>query len=143
MNLTPYLSFKGDCAEALKFYERCFNGRVINQSTFRNSPMAANTSPEMQDQILHISMQVGDSYLMGSDIPEEHYQKPAPTCQIAIGIKDPAEAEKVFNALSEGSTIHMPLQETFWAQKFGMLTDRYGFGWMISCDKPMGGQPQA
>lgn len=135
MQLNPYLSFKGNCAEAFEFYQRCFNGHVTFQSTFRDSPMAASTSPEMQDQIMHISMQVGDSILMGSDIPEQHYQKPAPACQIAIGLKDPAEAERVFNALSEGANIHMPLQQTFWAERFGMLTDRYGFGWMISYEK--------
>ena len=138
MKLNPYLSFKGDCAEAFSFYERCLNGKILFSMTHGNSPMSEGTPPEMRDKIMHMSMQAGDAVLMGSDIPAEHYQKPSPTCQIALGIKDPAEAEKVFNALSEGSTIHMPLQETFWAQKFGMLTDRYGFGWMISCDKPMG-----
>jgi PhnB protein len=80
-------------------------------------------------------MEVGGAVVMASDAPPQHYQHPQ-GFSMSIGTKEPAEAEKFFAALSEGGAVGMPLQETFWAQRFGMLKDRFGISWMVNCEKP-------
>jgi len=76
----------------------------------------------------------GDNVLMASDAPPGKFQK-MQDLSVTLNIKDQAEAERVFNALAEGATVTMPLAETFWAVKFGVLTDRFGTPWMINCEK--------
>jgi PhnB protein len=85
--------------------------------------------------IIDARMAIGDKLLMGSDAPADRFQK-MQGFTVTLGIDEPAEAERVYNALSEGGTVDVPLTETFWAQKFAMLTDRFGTPWMINCEKP-------
>jgi PhnB protein len=73
---------------------------------------------------------------MGSDSPLDRFEK-MQGFSVTLNIKEPKDAERVFDALAEGGTVRMPLEETFWAVKFGMLTDRFGTPWMINCEKPM------
>ena len=87
-----------------------------------------------RDKIMHVHMTVGDQVLMGSDAPPGHFEKPQ-GFSVSLGIDDPAEAERVFNALAEGAQVTMPLQKTFWADRFGMLVDRYGTPWMVNCQQ--------
>ncbi|HLZ65389.1 MAG TPA: VOC family protein [Aliidongia sp.] len=136
MQVNPYLSFDGRCAEALKFYERCLGARTEFQITFGGSPMADQVPPEWHDKIMHASMSIGDQVLMGSDAPPDRYKAPQ-GMTVSLGIADPAEADRVFAGLSEGATIQMPIQETFWALRFGMLVDQFGIPWMVNCGKPM------
>jgi PhnB protein len=83
---------------------------------------------------MHARLVFGDNVLMASDAPPGRFRK-TQGMEVALNMKEPAEAERIFNALAEGGSIMMPLGETFWAVKFGMLTDRFGTPWMINCEK--------
>ena len=95
--------------------------------------MAKDTPPERHNKILHARLVVGDNVSMGSDAPPERYEKPQ-GFSVTLGVDTPAEAERIFKALSEKGTLHMPLQETFWAVRFGMLVDQFDIPWMINCE---------
>jgi PhnB protein len=135
MRINPYLTFNGNCEAAFKFYERCLGGKIGFMMRNSESPMAAQTPPERRNQIMHARLMVGDQVLMGSDAPPDHYQ-PAKGFTVSLSVDEPAEADRIFGALSEQGTVTMPIQETFWARRFGMLTDRFGIPWMINCEKP-------
>ena len=134
MHLNPYLNFNGQCETAFRFYEQCFGGRIIAMSPFAGSPMETEVPPEWRGKILHARMQVGTVLLMGGDELPEAYEAPR-GFNVTLGIDEPAEAERIFAALAESGTVRMPLQETFWAVRFGMVTDRFGIPWMINCEK--------
>ncbi|WP_373538705.1 VOC family protein [Chamaesiphon sp.] len=134
MKLHPYLSFNGECEAAFKFYEQCLGGKIELMTTYGGSPMAAQTSPDLLDKIMHVTLNVGDMVLMGADVPDS-YEKPQ-GFSVSLVFDDPAEAERIFNTLAENGTVQMPIQETFWSPKFGMLIDRFGTPWMINCDLP-------
>lgn len=136
MQLNPYLIFDGTCETAFRFYEQALGGRIAAMMTYAETPMAEQTPPDMRGRIVHARLVVGDTVLMGSDAPAERYEKPQ-GFSVALGIGEPEEAERVFAALAAGGTVTMPIQETFWARRFGMLTDRFGTPWMINCEKPM------
>jgi PhnB protein len=133
MRFTPYLNFNGNCAEAFKFYAQVFRTEILMTMTYGDSPMADQTPPELKNRIMHVRLGEGENMLMGADAPPEHYHPSKGIC-VAIGIADPAEAERIFAELSPGGTIQMPIQETFWAKRFGMVTDRFGIPWMVNCE---------
>ena len=81
---------------------------------------------------MHACLVTGDTMLMGGDAPPDRYSQPAGFC-ISLHVEDPAEAERIFNSMSEGGSVQMPLDKTFWAERFGMFTDRYGTPWMVNC----------
>jgi PhnB protein len=137
MQIAPHLHFSGNCAEAFKFYETLFGGQITFSMTLGQSPMAAQSPPETHDMIMHMSLQVGDWVLLGADAPPQFYTKPQ-GFSVTLSIDDPAEADRLYAALSEGGAVRMELQETFWAHKFAMVTDRFGSPWMINCAKPVG-----
>ncbi len=91
---------------------------------------------EWGDKIMHARMTVGNQILMASDAPPGRYNKPA-GFSVNIGLTDAAEADRVFNALAEKGQVHMPIGETFWAVRFGMLVDQFGIPWMVNVEKPM------
>jgi PhnB protein len=133
MKLNTYLSFNDECEAAFKFYEQCLGGKIESMMTFGESPMADQTPPEKLDKIMHVSLIVGDTVLMGSDAPPNYFEKPQ-GFSVSLVFDDPVEAERIFNALAENGTVRMPIQETFWSPRFGMLTDRFGTPWMINCE---------
>jgi len=135
MQINPYLSFNGKCAAAFKFYEKVLSGKLLMMMTYGESPMAAQTAPDHKDRIMHARLAVGDMLLMGADAPPQFYT-PMQGIVVTIGVDTPAEAERVFTALAENGTVRMPIQETFWAQRFGMLIDQFGTPWMVNCEKP-------
>lgn len=135
MQFNTYLHFKGQCEEAFDFYAASLGGSVA-KFRYGESPMAEQTAPEMRDKLMHATLTVGGQSLMGSDAPLS-LQEEAGGFSVSYATEDPAEAERVFAALSEGATIRMPIQETFWAHRFGMLVDRFGIPWMVNCNKPM------
>jgi PhnB protein len=135
MQINPYLSFNGKCAEAFKFYADVLGGENLMMMTYGESPMAAQTAPEDKDRIMHARLKAGDMMLMGADAPPQFYQ-PAQGMVVSVSVDAPAEADRIFKALSENGTVKMPIQETFWAQRFGMLIDRFGTPWMVNCEKP-------
>jgi PhnB protein len=134
MQLIPYLNFNGQCQAAFKFYEQCLGGKIIAMTTYGSTPAADHVSTEMRDRIIHARLLVGDAVLMGSDSPPEYFKEPG-GMTVSIQVDDPAEAERIFHALEEGGTVRMPIEETFWAVRFGMLVDRFGTPWMINCEK--------
>ena len=135
MKLNAYLNFKGQCEEAFKLYEQVLGGKIMAMMKYSDSPMADQVPAESRNAIMHASMVVGDQALFGSDAPPEHFEKPQGFA-VSLSIAEPAEADRVFQALSEGGSVQMPIQETFWAQRFGMLRDRFGTPWMINCERP-------
>ena len=132
MQLSPTLSFDGNCREAFTLYEKVLKGRTQVMMTWGQSPMADQVQADWRDKIMHTSLIVGDTSLLGSDAPPGSYQQPK-GFSVAIHVEDPAEAERVFKELSENGTIQMPLQQTFWATRFGMLVDRFGIPWLVNC----------
>lgn len=133
MRVDPYLNFKGQCEEAFKLYEKVLGGKIEAMMTYGDSPAAEHTPPEISHWILHASLDIGDQRIMASDSPPDRYEKPQGLF-VSLGFQDPAEGERVFNALAEGGTVHMPFEKTFWSSGFGMLVDRFGTPWMINCE---------
>jgi PhnB protein len=133
MQVNPYLIFDGQCETAFTFYERCLGGTIAALLTYGESPMADRTPSEGRGKIMHARLVVGDTVLMGSDAPPGRYEKPQ-GISVTLGVDEPGEAERIFNALAEGGSVGMPLQETFWALRFGMVVDRFGIPWMINCE---------
>ena len=134
MELTTYLAFDGCCAEAFHFYERALNGHIQMMMTNGHSPMADTLPPEQRDRIMHATLRIGDKILQGSDAPPQHFRKPQGFC-VAYSVDTIDEAERAFAALADGATIQMPLQETFFSPRFGMLIDRFGIPWMINTNQ--------
>lgn len=134
MQLNPYLSFNGQCEAAFKFYERCLDGKIVAMMTYEGSPMEGQTPPKWRKKIMHARLMVGDEVLMGSDAPPERYEA-AKGFSVTLGIENPADAERIFQALAQNGSVQMPIQETFWATRFGMLIDQFGTPWMINCEK--------
>src|SRR5579872_9695 len=133
MQMNPYLTFNGQCEAAFKFYEKCLGGKIEAMLPHKGTPAEAHTPPEWHDKIMHARLNVNGEVLMGSDAPPDHYKEPK-GFSVSLQLKDPAESERIFNALAEGGKVGMPLQQTFWATRFGMLVDRFGIPWMINCD---------
>src|SRR5665213_895502 len=134
MNISTHLGFEGNCDEAMKFYEATFGGTITFKMTWAESPMCDQVGADFQDKIMHQSLKVGDTIVMGADAPPGRYQKPQGIV-VSVAMEAPEEADRVFAALAEGGSVQMPIQETFWAKRFGMLTDRFAIPWMVNCEK--------
>jgi len=134
MQLNPYLFFSGRCEEAFKFYAQCLGGKIEAMIPHAGTPAEQHSPPDWKDKILHACLSVDGQRLMGSDTPPQHFEQPK-GYSVSLQIKDPAAAERIFNTLVEQGTVKMPLQQTFWAHRFGMLVDRFGIPWMINCEK--------
>jgi PhnB protein len=133
MQIIPYLDFDGHCEEAFKLYERCLGGRIGDLFRYAGSPMAGDVAADWGDKIMHGHITIGDLRLMGADSPGGRPSLPS-GFSLSIQLADPNEAERIFRELSEGGSIRMPLEKTFWAERFGMLTDRFGIPWLINCE---------
>lgn len=133
MQVTPYLFFSGNCEAAFRFYERALRGKIEMMLPHEGTPAEQHVPADWRKKIMHAKLVVGNVALMGSDAPPDQY-KPMQGFSVALGIDTPAEAERVFNALSDNGTITMPLEKTFWAERFGMLVDQFGTAWMINCE---------
>jgi PhnB protein len=134
MKLNTYLTFNGTCADALKFYERCIGGKIQAMMTHGESPMAQNVAPEWRDKVIHAVLAIGDQVLMASDAPPQMYEKPQ-GFSVSLTVPKPADAERVFSALSEKGSVRMPLQQTFFSARFGMVVDQFGIPWMINSEQ--------
>lgn len=135
MQLNPHLAFNGQCEAAFTFYEKCLGGKITFMMTYGDSPLAEQTPSEWHTKILHATVALGDHRLTGADAPAGNYQKPQ-GFSVSLQIRDAVEAERIFQALAEKGEVQVPLQETFWALRFGMLVDRFGTPWMVNCGKP-------
>jgi PhnB protein len=135
MQLSPYLNFNGQCEAAFKFYERVLGGKIEAMITYAGTPAEEHAPPELRNKILHARLIVGSDALMGSDAPPDRYDAPK-GFSVSLQIDDPADAERIFHALTENGIVQMPIQQTFWADRFGMLVDQFGVAWMVNCGKP-------
>jgi PhnB protein len=133
MHLNTYVHFIGNCAEAFYAYAKILNTNEMMMMQYGEAPDQTNIVPEQRDKIMHASIKVGDTLLMGSDGPPGYHQIPA-GFSVSVNLTDEAEAVRIFDALAEGGEIRMALQQTFWAKRFGMLKDRFGVPWMINCE---------
>ena len=134
MQLNAYLLFNGNCREAFAFYERTLGAKVESVLTAEGTPAAAHMPPEFHDKILHGRIVVNGATLMASDCPPQYYQTPQ-GFSLTLSYTEPAEAERIFGALADSGQVKMPIQETFWAKRYGQVVDRFGIPWMVNCEK--------
>jgi PhnB protein len=134
LNSCINLSFDGRCEAAFQFYEKCLGGKITFTPKWGDSPMANDAPAEWAGKMLHARFQLGDLVLNGCDVPPGQYER-ARGSSLLLGPDDPADAERLFSALAENGSVWMPLQETFWAERFGGVTDQYGIPWEINCQK--------
>lgn len=134
MKLYPHINFGGQCEAAFRFYEQCLGGKVVTMLSWGDSPMSNEVPPEWRDKISHATLAIGENELAGVDNPFEPYERPK-GFQIIFDVDRLDEAERIFNSLAENGTIRMPLQQTFWALRFGVLTDQFGVPWEINCTR--------
>ncbi len=134
MKSNPYLTFAGDCEAAFALYATVLGGRVADVTRFRDVPGCERMDGAWRDKVMHSTLEFGDQVLMGSDAPAGMYQAPQ-GISVALHPERDDEAERIYAALSEGGTVTMELQETFWASRFAMFADRYGTRWIVNCAK--------
>ena len=126
----PYLFFDGSCEEAIEFYKKALGAQVEMMMRFKESPEQSMVPPDGGDKIMHASFRIGDSTVMASDgrcLGQPAFQG----FGLSLTVRDEAEADRVFGALSDGGQVQMPLTETFFSPRFGMVADRFGVCWMV------------
>ena len=133
LGVSPYIAFKGNCREAIAFYKSALDAEVLFTQTVGESPMA-NMGPA--GNIMHCTMKVGGSTIMMCDDPRPGAEAAGGNISMAIGLDDPERAKQIFANLEKGGTVIMPLEKTYWAEAFGMVTDQFGIKWMVNCDAP-------
>jgi PhnB protein len=131
--MNAYLTFDGSCREAMKFYAKCTGGE-LQLMPFSDAP--GNFPPEAKDKIMHARLAKGGAMIMASDAMPGHPHIVGNNVWVSINCESAEEAEKLFTAFSENGKIVMPIGETFWAVRFGMLTDQFGVNWMFNFEKP-------
>ncbi|MEZ5294264.1 MAG: VOC family protein [Vicinamibacterales bacterium] len=133
MTLTTYVNFAGTCTEAFNYYETHLGGTVTMRLTHREAPGPSPLPPDWQDAVLHARIALGGTELLGADIPGA---EPMRSAYLSLGVESDADAERMFAALADGGRVLMPMQETFFASRFGQVRDRFGLNWMIVHEKP-------
>jgi PhnB protein len=140
VRLNPHLSFNGQCEEAFRFYEQLLPGKVTLLMKHGESPLAAESPANMLDKVLHATLTFGrpgdGQRLTGADEFPENYG-PARGYSVLLMADSAAEAERIFAGLAQGGTTQMEMQETFWAIRFGMCTDRFGIPWLVNTERPV------
>jgi PhnB protein len=134
-SMNAYLIFEGNCRQAMEFYKKCFGGE-LHTVPFSQMPGGISGFPQAKDWLMHARLASGPVVLMASDTRPDIPLKRGNNFHISINCADVQEAEKLFSALGEKGKIKMAMQETFFAVRFGMLTDQFGTHWMINVDKP-------
>ena len=134
MKMNTYVNFAGRCADAFRFYERHLGGKIGMMMTHGQAPEPSRVNPAQKDAVLHARISIGGTELMGADIPSA---EPMRSAYLSLGVESDAEAERVFSALSDDGEVFIPIQETFFATRFGQLRDRFGINWMIMHERPM------
>lgn len=135
MKLHTYLNYGGNCQQAFRFYEEHLGGHITMMLTHAQQPNSGATPPEWKDSIMYARMELGETELMGSDVPSDRFQ-PMRSAYLSLTVDSSEEAERIYALLSEGGQIFMPMEETFFAFRFAMLRDRFGTSWMILHERP-------
>ena len=133
--LNTYLVFNGNCAEAMRFYERTLGGK-LDVTTHAESPMAGQVPPEMANRVMHALLMFEGGVLMASDSMAGQPYQGMHGFSIAAHYQTAEEAKRIFDTLADGGKVEMPFQKTFWAEGFGMLVDRFGTPWMVNVGTP-------
>jgi PhnB protein len=136
-SVSPYLTFDGNCEEAFNFYKSVFGGEFPYIGRFKDMPSEKPIPPELAEKIMHVSLPIGNgTFLMGSDSSDAfgHATVQGNNFSISVNAGSKEEAQNLFNGLSAGGKITMPLDKTFWGAWFGMLVDKFGIQWMVNCD---------
>jgi len=128
LELDIYLNYKGNCAEAFKFYEKHLGGKITSMATFKEQPDPTNIPPNWENKILHARIEIGGTALMGADIPNA---EPMRSAYLTLSLGSPEEAERIYALLSDGGQIFMKMEKTFFASRFAMLRDKFGTNWML------------
>lgn len=134
MKMNTYVNFAGKCAEAFRFYEKHLGGTVGMMMTHGQAPDQSHVDSAWKDAVLHARISLGGAELMGADIPSA---QPMRSAYLSLSVESDPEAERIFSALADGGEVFMPMQETFFATRFGQLRDRFGINWMILHERPM------
>jgi PhnB protein len=135
--VVTFLNFDGNCREAMQFYKQCFDAELFLLPYGDAPGDPAWQAPEVKDRIIHSGLIKGPlTILMAADVMPGAAARQRNGFGVGIQCESPAEIDALFAALAEGGTVTMPLQETFWATRFGMLTDRFGICWMLNLGKP-------
>lgn len=139
--VNPYLMFNGTCEEAFLFYKSVFGGDFPYIGKFKDAPAEEGEvlSEEALNRIMHVSLPIGSSILMGSDTHPRYGDVGfGDNFSVSINAESREEADKIFNGLSAGGKVEMPMNDTFWGSYFGMFKDKFGINWMVSFDKNEG-----
>lgn len=137
MNVQSYLSFEGRAEEAIEFYKSAVGAKVDMMMRFKEAPEQSMVTPESKDKVMHAAIKIGDTQVLVSD-GQCAGKASFSGIALALSADSAAEAEKLFKALSTGGQVTMPMTETFFANRFGMCSDKFGVGWMVINPKPMG-----
>ena len=135
MKVQIYLNFGGNCEQALRFYEKHLGGKITMMLTHGEQPGLTGVSPDLSKTILHARITIGETELMGSDVPPARFQ-PMRSVYLSLMLSSIEEAERIHGLLADGGEIFMPMQETFFAYRFSMLRDKFGTSWMILHERP-------
>jgi PhnB protein len=136
MKVEPYLFFNGRCDEALGFYKKALGAQVQAVMRFKDAPDPAMRPPGMDDKVMHSNFKVGETQIMASD-GQCQGQATFEGFSLTISVVNESEAKRVFDALSDGGKVQMPLGKTFYSPAFGMVQDRFGVGWIVIVPMPM------
>jgi PhnB protein len=137
MKLSTHLTFNGQCEAAFAFYERCLGGKIDTMIAYGDSPMAELVPAEWCGKIVHASLTLGDDCLNGADVLPAEFQRPQGFF-VLLRVRNAVDAERIFHALAENGAVQMPIQKTFWSPCFGVVVDRFGIPWEISCEQASG-----
>ena len=135
MKLLTYLNYGGNCEQAFRFYEQHLGGKISMMMTHGQQPGLNDVSPDWKNAILHARISIGETELMGADIPPDRFQ-PMRSAYLSLLVSSTDEAERIYALLSDGGQIFMPMQETFFAFRFAMLRDKFGTSWMLLHERP-------
>jgi PhnB protein len=133
-SINPYLNFNGTTEAAFNFYKSVFGGEFTTFQRFKDVPSEVPSPQGEGEKIMHVALPISkETLLMGSDVPSTYPQAIMGTnFSISVNVESEAEAKKIFNGLSAGGKITMPLDKMFWGAYFGMLTDKFGIQWMVN-----------
>jgi PhnB protein len=132
MNLNPYIMFSGNAEEALNFYAEVLGGKIQDISRYGEAPM--EVPDNYKDKIMHASVTIEGHYLMLSDAFPGNPVTAGNNVHLSLNFNDTGKLDAVFNRLAAGGNVTMPLENTFWGARFGMLTDKFGINWMFNCE---------
>lgn len=135
MKLNAYLNYGGNCKEAFRFYEQHLGGKITAMMSHADTPALNQVPPRLKDTIVYARMSIGETEIMGNDVPPERFQ-PIRSVYLSLAVTSNEEAERIYALLSDGGEIFMPMQETFFAHRFAMLRDKFGTSWMIIHERP-------